>query len=603
MGDTIEVVVRADTMEVIQGTSTVVEAAGATGPQGPAGAAGQGVPVGGTTGQVLRKVSDTNYDTEWGTGGGSVTFGTTAGTACEGNDSRIANIPNGTGSIALGQSGTRTTLNGAASGSDKTISLPNATGTLALTQQATDYEVTDETKGVIMKSANGTRWRVTIDNNGSLLRTALATLILSALMLFGAQAQVRDLIYGTNNVVVGPTNGVALSFTNSVAFSNPITFGTNADTVRANLGLAASWLTSATNAGFLNKYLVSAGELGELVAWADVPTVIAGSYTLKGNGDDPYNMDATNVLAYFSFVNQWRIYDAEGFKDALFESGNFILNKDGDYETEQNTTISATTIEARYYSSVNGNFGGRVKIGGINNAQWELLGGTDGNTNIVRTNYLPSVSGELVTTTLTNVSAPEARTNLGLGSLATNNSVPSGAATQNSILTADGAGSSSFIASRIDTKVTTNEFTKVSWTTNGFQQSGNLSSAPFSSWNVTQGNFYRVSYSVRFESTVTNGMPAHGIVAPTNVLGGTTMHLGAGVNTAGTISSISVTTNSTQTWWTLPPPAAVGSRTITGSFIFYAYASTTVVYSWAPSANVTNEWRLLVPSMVTLEKL
>jgi hypothetical protein len=55
-----------------------------------------GVPAGGTTGQVLRKVSNTNYDTEWGTGGGgSVTYGTTAGTACEGNDARIATIASG----------------------------------------------------------------------------------------------------------------------------------------------------------------------------------------------------------------------------------------------------------------------------------------------------------------------------------------------------------------------------------------------------------------------------------------------------------------------------------------------------------------------------
>jgi hypothetical protein len=39
----------------------------------------------------------------------------------------------GTGSIGLGETGTRTTLNGSASGSDKTITLPNATGTIALT--------------------------------------------------------------------------------------------------------------------------------------------------------------------------------------------------------------------------------------------------------------------------------------------------------------------------------------------------------------------------------------------------------------------------------------------------------------------------------------
>jgi hypothetical protein len=38
---------------------------GPAGPQGPAGPTGPGVPSGGTTGQVLAKVSGTNYDTEW----------------------------------------------------------------------------------------------------------------------------------------------------------------------------------------------------------------------------------------------------------------------------------------------------------------------------------------------------------------------------------------------------------------------------------------------------------------------------------------------------------------------------------------------------------
>ena len=40
-------------------------AVGPKGDTGAAGAAGQGVPVGGTTGQVLAKASGTNYDTEW----------------------------------------------------------------------------------------------------------------------------------------------------------------------------------------------------------------------------------------------------------------------------------------------------------------------------------------------------------------------------------------------------------------------------------------------------------------------------------------------------------------------------------------------------------
>jgi hypothetical protein len=42
----------------------------------------------------------------------------------------------GVGSVQLGQAGTRTTLNGSASGSNKTITLPNSTGTIALTNDS-----------------------------------------------------------------------------------------------------------------------------------------------------------------------------------------------------------------------------------------------------------------------------------------------------------------------------------------------------------------------------------------------------------------------------------------------------------------------------------
>lgn len=36
-----------------------------------------------------------------------------------------------------------------------------------------DLEVTDLTKGVILKSPNGNRWRITINNAGALVMTAL----------------------------------------------------------------------------------------------------------------------------------------------------------------------------------------------------------------------------------------------------------------------------------------------------------------------------------------------------------------------------------------------------------------------------------------------
>ncbi len=47
---------------------------GETGATGAAGAAGEGVPIGGTTGQVLAKNSNTNFDTEWvdNTGGSGI---------------------------------------------------------------------------------------------------------------------------------------------------------------------------------------------------------------------------------------------------------------------------------------------------------------------------------------------------------------------------------------------------------------------------------------------------------------------------------------------------------------------------------------------------
>jgi len=49
----------------IQGIQGEAGADGAKGDQGDAGADGVGVPVGGATGQALRKKSNTNYDTEW----------------------------------------------------------------------------------------------------------------------------------------------------------------------------------------------------------------------------------------------------------------------------------------------------------------------------------------------------------------------------------------------------------------------------------------------------------------------------------------------------------------------------------------------------------
>ena len=51
---------------VVNATDQIIEIAD-TGLQGPQGPAGPGVPTGGTTGQILVKSSNTNFDTGWST--------------------------------------------------------------------------------------------------------------------------------------------------------------------------------------------------------------------------------------------------------------------------------------------------------------------------------------------------------------------------------------------------------------------------------------------------------------------------------------------------------------------------------------------------------
>jgi len=437
----------AETITIRTASSTDVVKVVEAGPQGPAGTNGtngtngQGVPTGGTTGQVLRKASGTNYDTEWAaaaSGSGSVTsvalagtglsisgspittsgtitanvaYGTTANTATQGNDARIATIGSGTintldvgeeqagsintgaysedtglalaggaidtsygggdivtasgggtintqgtGSIGLGITGTRTTLLGSASGSNKTVTLPNATGTVALTQQATDYEVTDSSAGIIMKSPNGSRWRLTIDNSGSLLRTAL-TLLFSLTFMCGATAQVRDLVYGTNNVVIGPTNTNALSFTNSVAFSNPISFGTNAPTVRTNLGVtvasnlpapysgaaATNSLLTADGAGgssFVANRLSVSGLTTNVVrtSWANV-------------GADKATNDTGLSLSYAAntvYRFKWSVFVSSTWSNVAygiaFNGTNSFFVRNGYQVTPSSSTPSGATI-------------------------------------------------------------------------------------------------------------------------------------------------------------------------------------------------------------------------------------------------------------------
>lgn len=99
------------------------------------------IPTGGTAGQVLVKTSATNYAVGW----------TTVATS-------LASLTDAT--ITTPISGQYLTYNG--------TKWVNST---FVWTTANDVEITNATKGVILKSANGTRYRITVDNDGSLITT------------------------------------------------------------------------------------------------------------------------------------------------------------------------------------------------------------------------------------------------------------------------------------------------------------------------------------------------------------------------------------------------------------------------------------------------
>ena len=126
----------AETLTIRTASSTEVVKIAVPGPQGPAG---QGVPTGGSTGQVLRKVSGTDYDTEWaaaGSGSGSVTSVAISGSDGIEIDSGSPITSSGTIALGINAATLRSHLNVAdgatANSSDATLlNRANHTGTQA----------------------------------------------------------------------------------------------------------------------------------------------------------------------------------------------------------------------------------------------------------------------------------------------------------------------------------------------------------------------------------------------------------------------------------------------------------------------------------------
>jgi hypothetical protein len=216
---------------------------------------------------------------------------------------------NGTTAVRLGVGADGQVLTAQADGSVAWEASGSGSGTFA-----TDIEASTTGTGLIMKSPNGNRWRLTPSNTGLPVFTALVLFLLAQL----APAQVVGIGTDTNRNVITDRSG-ALTLSNPLAWDN----STNAATTRTNLGLGASWLTNSNapifpnNAGtnFGHILTIVGSESGPVPAWAAVPAI---PWLAAISDEAATSAGSTNTIFYNAEVEGgWRVYEPAGFRSAL----------------------------------------------------------------------------------------------------------------------------------------------------------------------------------------------------------------------------------------------------------------------------------------------
>ena len=179
----------------------------------------------------------------------------------------------GVGSIQLGVSGTRTTLNGSASGTDKTITLPNATGTIALTS---DVRFTFRTLFATTSVANAsdTRYFSTIDAVGAVSGLELRNFQLPYLCKIVACSST---IYNTSGITLASGGTVAYNLVAKAAVAS-----TSSNQI---YGLLNNWTLAIAGVGMTSNYSILASPItisaGTNLASQVVFTNLAGA-SLRG---------------------------------------------------------------------------------------------------------------------------------------------------------------------------------------------------------------------------------------------------------------------------------------------------------------------------------
>jgi hypothetical protein len=228
-----------------------------------------------------------------------------------------------------------------------------------------------------------------------------------------------------------------------------------------------------------------------------------------------------------------------------------------------------------------------------------LVSDTNGNIVTRRTNEL-TFTNNLRFTPLTNANSRTAL--IGTNGALTAGNPPSGAAANGALLTADGAGGSSFVVSRTVTRFTTNDQTKTNWANNAAGQTNN-NDAQMGSWSLDANSFYRVEYAVAWVATANSGFN-HALGFTTN-LSEFNHRTGLGQAANTTVTAINSGTNVTAV--TLPSGSAAGTggRFAVAGFFYVLTSSNanTMNYRWYTISNVADATTLIRSSMLSVTKM
>jgi hypothetical protein len=434
----------------------------------------------------------------------------------------------------------------------------------------------------------------------------LTTILAACLLATAAHGQNIGLVTDTNNTIV-------TSRTGAVVWTNPLTVNSGSVTNNSpSIAIGQTW--TGTNPSPLS--------------YRAMTITVTNSSGLTGN---------TNwALAVVNGTND--LYPVAGFSQsgAVMVSGVGLQTREGPSWVQwffggynQPNSLRAPSLAIGGAGTGFGGIGSGVlttetnshvlAIRSATNAQeWRVYGTYTTNTNYRRLSMGMATNGEAflrpegagagVSNNILNIS--------GIGTTATNGTlwddnglvkttnvvgVPSGSATAGSVSTADGAGGSSFVASRTVTRTLTTNSTRTSWT--------NQSATPilanveegFGTWTLDASSTYRVELVLRTDYAVTNSAYQHalrfsGVLAPqiNSVVGF------SGVPVTG-IAAVIMATNSTSL--TLGA-SGTGARVLTAQvWLMTDTNSVDLTYAWKPATDTTNYCTLFSGSTMSVTKI